>query len=198
MAMPWTDPIRERGVLQVHPAPSIARGSWRAVFDQAVQKFNWLSGANSLGVTLARARRAEEAHVTVEAASRSIDGEYDGVPIRHAFSGSALHGYTALASREGHIEKAFVFLPSMPQVNTPRGPREVGPGVKLVIAVHELVHACGLTNADHASDDLFMGFPTVDAGTRPEGDRVRVSHSVVMPPLVLGAGTVAKVRRVWS
>lgn len=196
--MPWTRPIRDGGVLRVHATPSVARGSWRAVFDQALQEFNRLSGAKGLGVRLERAPADDGAQVLVEAASRTIDREYEGVPIRHSFSGSALHGYTALVSRDGKIERAFVFLPSTPQVNTPRGPREAGPGVKLVIAVHELVHACGLTNAEHSNDDLFMGFPNVDAGTRPQGDRVRVSHSVVMPPLVLSTGTANRIRTLWG
>jgi hypothetical protein len=70
--------------------------------------------------------------------------------------------------------------------------------VKLLITVHELVHACGLSDGDHSNDDLFMGYPTVDPGSRPDGDRVRVTYSVVMPPLVLATGTVAKIRQLWG
>lgn len=198
MPIPWTDSIKRGGVLHVHAASSIGHGAWRAVFNQAIREFNRLSGAKALGVTLQTARHASDAEVIVEAQSRSIDQTYDGARIQHSFSGTTLHGYTAQASREGHIEKAFVFLPSTPQVNTPRGLREVGAGVKLVIAVHEFVHACGLSNGDHSTDDLFMGYPTVDAGSRPEQDRVRVTYSVIMPPLVLATGTVSKIRQIWG
>lgn len=198
MAMSWIPSVRERGVLRVHANPSIERGMWRAVFRQAVEEFNRLSRSHSLGVTLERADRAEDAEVRVEAASRTIDREYEGARIHQAFDGNHLHGYTALASRDGEIERALVFLPSAPLVNTPSGRREVGSGVKLLIAVHELVHACGLTNADHSSDDLFLGVPNVDPGDRPEGDKVRITYGLHMPPLALRGGTVNAIRALWG
>jgi hypothetical protein len=112
-----------------------------------------------------------------------------------------MHGHTFLAQRDGGIEKAFIFLPAQPRVNTPRGVRAVGENVMKVIAVHELVHACGLENSDHALDDLFQANPQVDPGTTAAQDRVRIQHgrrTRYMPPLVLGGGTIRSIRTLWT
>lgn len=198
MAIPWQDPIREGGTLRVYAADSVARGPWRTVVTEAMREFNRLSGAHALGVRLERAASADDAHVEVETANGTIQRTVAGAEIRRSFSGQGLHGYTALAHRGGAVERAVVFLPSMPQTNTPRGQRNVGDPVKLVIAVHEFVHACGLTNDDHATNDLFAGYPSVDAGSRPADDKVQTSHAVRMPPLVLSAPTIEKIRQVWG
>lgn len=198
MAIPWNESVRTAGRLRVHATRSLRNGGWQAVVQQAIRDFNRLSRTHHLRVTLSATDSASEAEVIVKAVAQAIDETYDGVAIRHAFDGTRLHGHTSLVNRDGALERALVFLPSMPQVNTPSGVREVGPGVKRLIAVHELVHACGLSNDDHSSDDLFAAYPTVDPGTRPDGDRVRVSYSVRMPPLVLGVPTIAKVRENWQ
>lgn len=75
----------------------------------------------------------------------------------------------------------------------------VFPG-ETVIAVHEIVHACGLSNAEHSTDDLFQGFPQVDPGDNAAGDRVRIQSGRSMPwmpPLVLAANTVRRIKSVW-
>ena len=70
-----------------------------------------------------------------------------------------------------------------------------------VIAVHELVHACGLADADHSTDDLFQANPQVDPGDAAQGDRVRVEtggRMRWMPPLVLSGSTVRRIRTLWA
>lgn len=198
MATPWISSVRTTRRLRVFPASSVTRGSWRMVFARALREFNRLSGASALNVTVERVSQEDDAEVVVDTASGTIERSFGGADLRVPFSGTSLHGYTGLIQRDGVVERALIVLPSMPQVNTPRGVRAVGDGVRLVIAVHELVHACGLSNADHSSGDLFAGFPTVDAGTRPEDDVVRASSTVRMPPLVLSSATAGAVRSLWS
>ena len=69
--------------------------------------------------------------------------------------------------------------------------------MKLVIVVHEMVHACGLSNSDHNSDDLFSGFPQARAGTTPQDDKIEVNQQRRLPPLFLTAKTAGVIRSVW-
>jgi hypothetical protein len=69
--------------------------------------------------------------------------------------------------------------------------------VKLCIAVHELVHAAGLSNGEHGQGDIFFGFPQLRTGTRPGDDRL-ASDATVMPPIVFGPQTIARIRSNWS
>jgi hypothetical protein len=111
-----------------------------------------------------------------------------------------MHGLTWLLSRDGVIEKAAVFLPSQPQVNTPNGLRAVGPNVMKLIAIHELVHACGLTNNEHSPNDLFQANPQVDHGDMAAGDKVTIQAGGKvswMPPFVLSGPTANHIRRLW-
>ena len=70
-----------------------------------------------------------------------------------------------------------------------------------MIAVHELVHACGLDNADHSTDDLFQANPQVDPGNTAAGDKMRIEaggRMRWMPPLVLSGSTAQKIRQLWA
>ena len=68
-----------------------------------------------------------------------------------------------------------------------------------LIAAHELLHACGLENSEHTSDDLFQGTPRVDAGDTPKGDRVLIGTGPkLMPPLVLGGSTAKNMKELWA
>ena len=91
-----------------------------------------------------------------------------------SFDGHRMHGRAFLFSRDGHIENAFVFLPSQPQINTPRGLRAVGTKFLKLIAIHELTPACGLTNREHSTDDLFQASPNVDPGSTAVTDRASI------------------------
>lgn len=202
MAESWVDSVKRSGHLIVEVG-SMA-GSWASVFREAMQAFNDLSRAHGLGVRLSRPGHGSGAqggaNVRVESSSGQIACSYGGARHSESFDGHRMHGRTFLFSRAGNIEKAFVFLPGHPQVNTPRGMRSVGANIMKVIAVHELVHACGLSNHDHSTDDLFQSNPNVDPGSTPTTDRVRIqlrNRVVFMPPLILSGSTIQKIRAVW-
>ena len=126
------------------------------------------------------------------------------------FSPTALHGFTALArvsfvkDAPGKIRRAFVFVPPTPMVNAVRkvgpGPddfrdaqRPAGPGIRKFITVHEFIHACGLSNAEHnhtgPDADTFTINPQLSTGSfdKPEDDKILLrvnapNPNVVAPP----------------
>lgn len=204
MATPWTDNVRRSGQLSVYAGPSLRGGQWAVVLREALGEFNRLSRQHRLGISMIRSGDAPTdsggAHVAVEAASDQISLTYAGTNRSESFDGSRMHGRIFLIERGGRIERAFIFLPRRPQVNTPRGIRGVGQNVMKVIAVHELVHACGLTDAEHSADDLFQGNPQVDPGTNAVRDRVRIQSAGSMsrmPPLVLSGSTARRISALW-
>ncbi len=203
MADPWLDSVKRSGRLSVYAGASL-RGTWATAFRDAISGFNGLSRAHRLGVTLSASSDPPPdsggAHVGVEAANGRISFTYARTRASDVLNGSRMHGRTFLFVVGGKVEKAAVFLPSTPLVNTPRGRRPVGAFVMKFIAVHELVHACGLTDADHSKDDLFHGSPHVDHGDTPLLDKVRIDfrgRRIVMPPLILSS-SVGRIRGVWA
>jgi hypothetical protein len=206
MAKNWVESVRDRGELRVCAGPVLRGGGWMETFELGVRRFNALADEHNLGVRLAATREqagsapGRGADVQVESADGKVSIDYAGATIARTVSGSIMHGSTLLLEIGGKVEKAFIFLPARPLVNTPGGQRPVGGGVKLLILVHEFVHACGLTNAEHGTADLFHGSPQVDPGAAPGGDRVRVDAAngrIVMPPLRLAGETTDRIRRLW-
>src|SRR5262245_15528905 len=204
----WIDKVVRTGRLNVHADGSL-RGARSRIFVRALSESNRLSRQHHLGVSLhasATAPAADErgvADVNVRAAGDRISFSYAGERIDEAFGGQGLHGKTTclIGHRRIGFFKAFVFVPTEPQVNTPGGLRAVGSGVRLVV----LVHACGLSNSDHSgSGDLFQAVPNVIAGDNAEGDRVELgrhgsnNQPLRMPPLVLGERAVQLIRSVWA
>ena len=203
MAMPWIDNIKKPNRLSVYSGS--LEGAWSALFREALQNFNALSRTHVLGVTMTQSKDAPTdsggANVGVQAGNGQISSTYAKEEKAEFFDGRRMHGRTFLFSRDGKIEKAFIFLPSQPQINTPWGVRGVGTNIMKLIAVHELVHACGLTNAEHSKDDLFQANPTVDPGTTPAKDRVLIrmgNRDIWMPPLILSGSTVRHIQQLWN
>ncbi len=202
MGSPWTDAVKQGRRLSVSPPG----GSWADAFAEGARQFNVLARSHALGVSLrsidsSTGTGSPSPDVTVQAAADSVSFSYGGTTHSDRFDGNRLHGRTFQVSRAGKIEKAFVFLPQDPLINTPKGQRAVGRGVKMLIAVHELVHACGLTDADHSTDDLFQGNPQVDYGQTAAGDRVLVQargRTRRMPPLYLSNTTARLISQLWS
>ena len=87
--------------------------------------------------------------------------------------------------------------------------RPVGDGVKLFIAVHELIHACGLGQGDHSPDsspDFFIPQPQPSPGNTPSKDklRIRLQPFRALPddppaqPLFLTQRTADMIRSIWN
>src|SRR5262245_8923248 len=122
MAIPWIIPIKRKKQLSVYTGSSL--GAWAGIVKDAIREFNTLSQVYKLGVTLTQASVPSTstggADVSVQAVNGSASFNYDGETRAGSFSGTGLHGLTYLFSRDGGLEKAAVFLPSQPQVNTPQ------------------------------------------------------------------------------
>ena len=80
--------------------------------------------------------------------------------------------------------------------------------MKLLIAVHELIHVCGLSNADHTpgtDPDFFIGQPQPSSASDAKGDKlaIRIAPTVKLPfdppapPLFLTERTARLIRSVW-
>jgi hypothetical protein len=114
------------------------------------------------------------------------------------------------------VVKAFIHVPTAPRGLRNGTPSPVGDPIKLVIAVHELIHVCGLVdNSEHSVDDVFS-WPNLRMGNKPSEDRVgtlggqytfpgkpgepdRVGHRILeMPPILLKRETADKIRKLWS
>jgi hypothetical protein len=203
MAHSWIPSVRSGGQLTIYMASSIAGTAWENVFRQGVNDFNVLARGHNLGVSFVWSEDAPTdsgggAAVKVESADGPITFTYAGTEFSRTLSGSQMHGATFQIRRDAGIEKAFIYVPTQPLINTPRGQRPVGDGVKKVIAVHELVHAGGLENSDHTQDDVFQGTPQVDYGQSPARDRVPIGRGRFMPPIVMGATTIQRIRQNWT
>jgi hypothetical protein len=206
MPIPWTDRVKKQKQLTVYLDTALKDTVWSATLKDALDEFNLLARKHKLGLTLKQSgdapatRGAGGADVAVALGNGDVSATYDGEIHKSSLGGTLMHGRTFLFSRKDRVEKAFVFLPWKPQVNTPKGTRDVGPVVLKLIAVHEFVHACGLTNAEHAADDLFQASPMVDAGSTAAQDRVRIPGPKMrwMPPLILSAATVKEIKKLWG
>jgi hypothetical protein len=82
--------------------------------------------------------------------------------------------------------------------------REAGPGVRLYMIAHELIHTLGLTNAAHSRDDVFTRNPglltkgMVLQGKGITEDVIRpYDLSAPIPPIRLGATTIANLQKAW-
>jgi hypothetical protein len=206
MPIAWNNAVKSTGRLTVYADVTLQNTIWNSLFDAGIDEFNRLSKAHKFGVILQGSKDPPVAgrggaNVSVAAANGQISFEYDGVEERIAFDGTRMHGRTRQVQRHDRIEKAYVFLPAQPLINTPKGRRTVGPEVLKLIAVHEFVHACGLTDAEHTTEDLFQANPNVDYGTSgAAGDRAmgrRGNDTVWMPPLFLSNTTAQRIKKTW-
>lgn len=205
MPNPWNRAVKDTKRLTVYADPTLKKSMWGSLIKTCIGEFNRLSKEHRLGVTLQDSDEPPVpgrggADVAVAAANGQINFKYDGLEEQIAFDGSRLHGRTRQVRRSDGIEKAYIYLPAQPLINTPSGRRPVGADVMKLIAVHEFVHACGLTDSEHSTEDLFQGNPNVDYGRSAARDRVfgrRGDKQVSMPPLFLSAETARRIKDNW-
>jgi hypothetical protein len=219
---PWLDPIKRSGELRIALDPSLGTAGWDGIFRNAILEFNRLSGTLRLGVTFVREDNAARANVIAKAERRDFDFEYPpDIPRKTLkFDGKGVHGLCkpllTMDRDKYKVMKAFIYVPATPMGEDGGRSRVVGDGVKLVIAVHEMVHACGLVDdREHSVDDLFC-WPQLRMGSTAAADRLgtlggkitfpgkpgeppRTGHSIVdLPPLFLKQETATKVRSLWT
>jgi hypothetical protein len=189
MAKRWIDEVRQRKQLALFaPEP----GVWRDALRRAIITFNLFSVARDLGVILTSSQSAPNPN------GPGADVQFT------TLTGTALEGHTNWSRRSGdppnQIAAAFISMPATPQGRTEGRPaRVIGDEVKVLMVVHEFIHACGLEDSEHtsASDpDVFSTGWIPDVGQRPEDDGVHLGQTKV-PPLVFHVRTAQLIRNNW-
>ena len=203
MANQWISSVKDTHQLTYY-LNSIT-GTWLTAVQEAIREFNALSTAHRLGVTYIQSESAPSdtggANLSIATGNGGVSFSYSGTHTT-TINGRALHGSTMLISRQGgSIEKAFMFLPGQPMINTPSGQRPTGLGIMKIIALHELIHGCGLHNSDHSPNDVFNGFPSADPGRTAVQDRIQITvggQYQFMPPVIFSGATAAKISGLWK
>lgn len=192
----WREDIRRTGELRIAEKSGIKQAPWKGLLRRAIAGFNDLSARHDLGVIFVADNRLESAQVTVDTKpGTSLVGN---APFQTLVPGGR-------PDSEGRVFRCDITVPADPKVSVPQGLRRVGSSVLLVMLVHELVHACGLSNEEHSrTGDLFMASPRLLPGDNAAGDLVdsgRVDagkNGLGMPPLLLNDDTVRKIRQSWQ
>jgi len=205
MSIRWPEAVLRGRKLTVYSALASKSPVWNPVIGHLLKDFNAVSKKHGLGLQLTAAGQAPKedggADIAINTATGKISLIFPGAdPVAEQFDASRLHGRTLLLSRRGRMLKVFVFLPAKPLINTPSGQRPVGAKVLTLIALHELVHACGLEDEDHGPSGLFQASPSVDFGDTAISDRARVQPKLdrYMPPYVLDDDTVEALKNLWT
>jgi hypothetical protein len=201
MPTPWENPIRAGRQLTIAPGSGLAGSGWAAVLPRAITEFNRLSTADTLGVTFVASTTRPDpagpggASVQFDIGNGAVTFTSFGTPFSLTVDGNGLIGHTQVVKtvfgNVQRIAKAFIFVPATPRSGGPTG-RVIGDPAKLVMAVHEFIHACGLNNSEHSGTGLFNGFPSLSAGSNPAQDRVDG-----MPPIALAGATATIIRGNW-
>jgi hypothetical protein len=223
--IPWRDEVKRTSKLTLALDPSIGQHGWAKPFQDGVAAFNALR----LGVSYELTNDQVKANVVAQAKTEKFtfgydDGEFKKEEEEYAFDGTSVHGHCSMLSGnvrnrttrsfELRMIRAFIFVPAKPSA-APMRRGIVGDPVKMVVAVHEMVHACGLDNDHHTVDDVFCWPKAKYDPENPDNDRVEAYTGrrepiviagqnrtrpvmVSMPPIVLNAPTQEKIRKLWA
>lgn len=213
MATPWDDPIKATKQLSIFPTKKVTGGPWGKVFANAIAEFNKLSAKHSLNVTFVLATQPPDpsgvggADVQFDTINGTSNFTSFNQPFSFTLSGAATLGHTSqiiqIFGSKSRMAKAFIHVPATPSF-TGRFGRVLGDPAKLVMATHELIHACGLDEKnDHSSfshPDIFFSPLQANQGTTPALDTLTPFGltSPVMPPLVLAAPTINLIQTNWT
>ena len=198
MSKPWVSSVTQKGELTVYNG--LKSGAWVNIFKSALQAFNQLG----LPVKMTQASSKESANVVMQVSIGPTTFDYGGSSYPGpTLDPSRLHGRTRFFGSDDGTDKAAVFLPSDPKSGPMFiGGRDVYEKASLdmmkVIAVHELVHACGLDNDDHATDDGVFYFPLAPDGKGKIVVPRKGLDKKPMPPIRISASTTGKVGSLWG
>lgn len=211
MPTPWIPAVKQAKQLTVFPGPGLMKApAWGGVlFKKILDEFNRLSSVHKLGVTVVASNTAPAlkgiggANVQIEISSGTHKFTIEGTEHTSSLPGTGidLSGCTN-SPLVAEQFRAFIFVPDNPTVGGASS-RGVGDGVKLAIALHEVVHACGLSELEHSpgnNPDLFMTGGSLSAQFPPNGvpgDRIQLSSKIFVPPIFISARTAGLIQSNW-
>lgn len=184
--IPWPKNVQRKGALTIAADESFKGGHWTTALDKAIATFNQLMSDNSIAVTINKAEKEINAHIRFETEK-----------------GNGIHGNGALNTTKmggkEYLDRITIKVPATPRIApSDAKSREVGVGVRVYILVHEMIHAIGLTNDEHSKDDVFSKAAVLKPGKTAGDDQVQpMDGSEPMPPVRLGATTIANLKKAW-
>lgn len=169
-------------------------GQWTAVLDKAIAEFNRQMSQHGLKLALSKVEKGMGPHIVLETQPG------------HGLHGSA-PSQTKKINGVHYLDLVTIRVPATPRIN-PNDPksREVGPGVRLCLLVHELIHAVGLSNDEHSPDDVFAAKSVVIPKGQYLQSRKQAAEDLVqppdgsapMPPIRIGAKTLTNLKKAWT
>lgn len=187
MAAFWDEHIRKTGQLAVYNTDK----SWANVVDAAMKIVNDLS----FGVELVKASDEGSANIGVVVATGPTSKTFESAYYRKItartrpeFDPKKLHGQTSAVSdaKSKEIVYSVVFLPgSVPQVTKSQ---------RVVVAVHELIHACGMD--EH--DDRGIMYPIMIPDGTGLIEQLHDKTATSMPPIRVGPKTSCIMKMLWA
>jgi hypothetical protein len=152
-----------------------------------------------LPVKMKPADDLEGADVIMQVSAGSTTFDYTGAsrpgPVLNP---NQLHARTRLFGHEDGTDKAAVFLPSDPKSGPmfrPEGEvyKQASLDMMKVIAVHELLQACGLEDKDHATTEGVFYFPLAPDGKGKMIVLLKKQEKRAMPPIHLDQSSRAAI-----
>ena len=214
MPTPWVRAVQETAQLTVFPTQQLVNASaWgQALFTRILTEFNRLATTGRFGVRLLQSSQAQSpqgggANVQFDISNGNHTFfDFSGQPVQDTLNVAPgnIKGVTyKITGGFGKVVKAFVFVPLAPTLGP--GQRGVGPGVKMALSLHELLHACGLdaTDAGHNPPfnpaDLYMSGGLLMEGSTPDKDKVLFSRGEpdAQGQFTLTSRTIGQVQDVW-
>lgn len=189
----WHKNVQRKNTLTYAVGPKFG-GQWAAVLDRAIVEFNQLMTKYAIKLSITKVEQGRGPHIL-------LDTE----------PGDGLHGRAPsqlkVINGKEYMDEVRVIVPATPRID-PKDPksREVGPGVRLTLLVHELIHAVGLSNDEHTTDDVFskktLLIPKgnyLKSGEQVTEDRAQpFDGSAPFPPLRLSVTTVDNLKKAWT
>jgi hypothetical protein len=191
--IPWHRNVQKKKTLTYSASPSFKGGHWTTVLDKAIAEFNQQMSHHGLALSLTKVETGMGPHIVLETEPG------------HGIHGSA-PSQTKKINGVLYLDLVTIRVPATPRVD-PRDPksREVGPGARLFILVHELIHAVGLSNDEHSGDDVFSAKSVlIPKGTYLKS-RAQAAEDLVqppdgsdpLPPIRIGAKTLTNLKKAW-
>jgi hypothetical protein len=220
MPDPWERGVQQTGTLTVFATQAFQQSPiWGGgIFNSLLDEFNRLAALNRFGVRMQPSPTAPDpkgpgANVSLDITLGTCKYfDYKGDPQTDTLdvTPGQIHGRCfSVTNKSNKLIRAFIFVPANPQA---RPGRTVGRGVRMGLALHELIHSCGLHNEDpgHGAlnapptgdTDVFATGDTFIEGSTPDHDKLILPSTGKLVPdsngqFFLTPRTVMLIQDVW-